>query len=192
MKLASYMMTNCNSSSRGIHAFSLIELLVVISIIAILSTAGLSVGLAVKRTAMRTQAHTDCLAIEHSLDNYYALEHRFPRAWDGPQRMEGAFLSTLMGKRSEFNRAGTRYFETSKVHNNPRGAGFVVQLNCYNDPWGTPYQVHLDVSGEDVVALPGSYAQRFGTEMTGRAIFVESAGPDRDFDTVTDNVTCFD
>jgi prepilin-type N-terminal cleavage/methylation domain-containing protein len=57
MKLA--MKTNRDTAFG--RAFTLLELMIVMSIIAILATAGLSIGGAATRTARKAQAHNDCL-----------------------------------------------------------------------------------------------------------------------------------
>ncbi|MFT4637776.1 MAG: hypothetical protein ACI8T1_001086 [Verrucomicrobiales bacterium] len=72
------------------------------SIIAILATAGLSIGGAATRTARtarKAQAHNDCLLLQNSLANYHTLEMPFPKAWDGGQLTKGAFLSALLRER---------------------------------------------------------------------------------------------
>ena len=188
MKLA--MKANRNASVG--RAFTLLELLIVMSIIAILASAGLKVGGAAKRGVRNSQAHNDCLILVNSLSQYRSLEMPFPKGWDGGQLTKGAFLSALLGKRSEWNRTSTPYFNTGRVKNDPRAHGYIVTLNQFNDPWGNPYQIHLDTEEEGSLTLPPGYGEIFGSQISGRPIFVHSAGPDRDFSTVHDNVTSFD
>ena len=116
----------------------------------------------------------------------------FPKAWDGGQLTKGAFLSALLGERSDWNRTRTPYFNTGRVKNDPRAHGYIVTMNQFNDPWGNPYQIHLDIKDDGSLALTPAYWQIFGTKMPGRLIFVHSAGPDRDFATAEDNVTSLD
>ena len=178
-----------NPYTLSVRAFTLLELLVVMSIIAILATAGLKVGAAAKRVARKAQAHNDCLIFVNSLSQYRALEMPFPKAWDGGQSTNGPFLAALLGEKSKWNRTCTAYFGPGRVTNNPRAHGHVVTRNQFNDPWGMPYQIHLDTEEKGELTLPPAYGEVFGSQVTGRPIFVHSAGPDGDFSTVDDNIT---
>ncbi len=174
------------------RAFTLLELLVVMSIIAILATAGLTGYGVTMEAARRAQAHTDCLGLENSFSQYLTLEGPFPGQWDGPQSTRGAFLSAIMGEKSERNRSGTPYFQPARVKSNPKAHGYIVTLNQYNDPWGNPYRVLLDVANEGTVSVPAAYRKRFGHQLRGLSIFVYSAGRDGRLNTVEDNVTSLD
>ena len=173
-------------------AFTLVELLIVMSIIAILASAGMKGWNAANEYARRAHAHTDCLQFENGLASYYADQFRFPKSWEGELETSGPFLTTMLGERNEDNRRATIYFPTGRVQNNPRAHGYIIGLNQYNDPWGTPYRIRVDTDDDESLTLPAQYAERFGNELLGIRVFVHSAGRDRDFETIEDNVTSLD
>lgn len=63
--------------------FSLVELLVVVSIISILSTAGLSAFLSAQASARDAQRMADMKAINDALQQYYTDNGRYPGPLDG-------------------------------------------------------------------------------------------------------------
>ncbi len=79
-RFAIYLAMKTNLLRRIGRAFTLLELLVVMSIIGILATVGLRGMAAAKEFARRAQAHTDCLNFQASLDTYLTDRSNFPLA----------------------------------------------------------------------------------------------------------------
>ena len=177
------------------QGFTLLEMLIVITMIAILSTLSYKGhGVLLNRTR-GTQAHTECLALENALKDYYLQYGSFPvdSTSDGPFESKGDLMRILMGERlpnsKPFNRRGITFFGTSRITNDPKRPGFVVPLSQFNDPWGTPLHLHMDVQDTGAVTLPLAYQEAYGKRISGRQVLVVSAGADRDFDTIEDNIS---
>ncbi len=178
-------------STKKQGGFTLLELLVVISIIAILTSIGLRVNQAIVTKARMTQAHTECLSLRLAFREYFNQYGYFPLETSGPHFTQGDIMCTLMGEDigRDSNRRRHRFYETSKLASKPDRQGFYVKEARLNDPWGMPYRFYIDADYEGAVSLPKAYGDIYGSELPGHKVFIHSAGPDRDYETVEDNVS---
>ena len=76
---------------------------------------------------------------------------------------------------------------------NPKGLIFIEpswggerKLAYHLDPWGKAFRVGVDRDGDGEVVLPAEYGKNARIEA---GVFIDSGGPDGNFETVADNVT---
>jgi type II secretory pathway pseudopilin PulG len=132
-----------------IFAFTLVELLGVITIIGILAGLTLGAAGAVRRHGATSQAKSEIAALQNACDRFYADQGLYPTNTDpktaDPNRSfdpnnyksNGATLfANLFGARDFTSKSTTkRYFEPK--------AGMVLG-NCFVDPWGNAYGYNSD------------------------------------------------
>lgn len=133
-------------------AFTLVELLGVITVIGILAGLTLGAAGAVRRHGAKSQAKAEIAALLAACDRYFADNNSYPVATNAPEpmknfdpadyRMAGiALFSNLFGT-NQYNRPplNKRYFEPkpSMVSNTNSNNAFFV------DPWGNAYGYNSD------------------------------------------------
>lgn len=130
---------------RHAAAFTLIELLIVIAIIAILAALGFGAVQGALKSAKRAQARNDVNQVAAAVKSY-ALEYgRLPA-------QEDIFL-TLTGDNETENPKDIVFFEAKKAAGNPPKNG--LSDSDLLDPWGNPYQVLLDDDYDNRVDYEG-------------------------------------
>ena len=165
------------------HAFTLIELLIVISIIAILASLAFPAVQGALGQGKKAQARNDVNQIAAAFKAYQLEYGRLPGAntsGDG-EAMEG-WVSVLIGSNATLNPRNIVFFEP-KVGKSGQGG---LNGSTYNDPWGSPYQVSLDYNYDNKIATntpTGTNATYFTT------VVVVSGGPDTNMATGTDNIS---
>jgi prepilin-type N-terminal cleavage/methylation domain-containing protein len=128
---------NKNGSS---HAFTLIELLAVITIIGILAGLTLGAAGAVRRHGATSTAKAEVAALQAACDRYYADNNAYPIGTDNPATASaptGAtnLFTNLLGSVSLTNApTGKRYFEPK-----PAMVSTNRSPNHFIDPWGYAY-----------------------------------------------------
>ena len=164
-------MTSPSTRSGKAGGFTLIELMVVVTIIGILVGILLPVINSVIRNGQIQQAKADVSTLEIALRAYQTRYTRFPAATGEPgQPVRQALLDILSGSDAgSDNPAGVRFLEYKSSS---------VQNGEYVDPWGKPYQVSTDTNLDNQnasLSIP-------------RPILVWSGGPDEDLSTLHDNI----
>jgi prepilin-type N-terminal cleavage/methylation domain-containing protein len=136
-------------------AFTLVELLVVITILAVLATIGMAVAFSVIQRANRTQALEVCRALVQALESYYDEYGTLP---DLPadlttDRGDGVKLLQILTA-GDPNPATTaqspkqiRFFQTQEAKNRKAGIEWSGDtVKGLWDPWGFPYHIRLDLN----------------------------------------------
>jgi len=152
-------------TSRG---FTLVELLVVISIIAVLMGLLFPVVGAVMRSAKKTQAKNDALQIASAIKGYFTEYGRFPidsNSGDTTLTNDGD-----LGNLYQVLLASPRD-DDDVQENNPRlivfldakdaknGRGGIDENYVFRDPWGEPYQVVIDANYDnEIPSLPDPFS----------------------------------
>lgn len=164
-------------------AFTLIEVLVVISIIGILCALLLpAIGGAI-RQAKKSQAKEEEKSIEIAIRHYLTEYGKLPSSATGGDTTPNNYdiiytlISTNAGANASYamNPKRIPFLELPTRKNARDGSGNLC------DPWGTPYVIVLDTSYDNSVTDP------YGVTYSGICVIV-SAGPDKSLTTAGDNV----
>lgn len=123
------------------HAFTLIEMLVVVTIIVVLMGLLLPGVSAARQFAKRQRARAEIKQIELAWKSYFNDYRDLP---SGIAEMGGTAIDILNGNSPGDNPRGTRYME------------FDTGATSMNDPWGRVYKVELDTDYNNQVS-PSSY-----------------------------------
>ena len=160
-------------------AFTLVELLVVIGIIAILASILLPAVIRAIGRAEIMQAKTEVRAIETALKVYLNDYNQFPSTLSsGSGTTDDNTTKILRGITNSIpvgdNPRGVNYLDCSE-----KSIGTNVTLwgsssqgtgNIFYDPWGRPYNIVVDYSGTGTISADGE-------SLTGRSVAVWSWGP---------------
>ena len=169
------------------RAFTLIELLIVITIVAILAGVLVPVLNNVKANALRTTAKNDCIQITQAINTFRMEYGRFPLNEAStndpdPIKTDANFMNVLFAQedaeqgRSALNSRGIVLFE-GKAQSRPGTHGVDKNGNLF-DPWGNHYEIRMDGNYDNKVDsfVPDKDAIR-------KTVIVRSAGPDKVFET---------
>ncbi len=185
---------------RSRNAFTLIELLIVISIIAILASVSVPVTKNVMNSARKTAAQNDCIQVQNAIKGFYNEYFHYPvtGSSEGPYATDGEIMDVIMNvegsaEAENLNRRRITYYEASKVTTDPKLPGYNSNTGTLNDPWGQPYELYLDADDDESLTPPAIYGGKFGKAgRIKKTVFVHSGGPDRKLETIKDNVTSWD
>jgi prepilin-type N-terminal cleavage/methylation domain-containing protein len=147
-------------NKRNRLGFTLVELLVVIVIIAILSTIGFSVGLGALHKARRVTAQAAAMNVANAVEHFYSEYNLLPDPADGATEDNGAspyvtdsgngvtLLDILAGFEDVQNGRKLRFLGVKESDNGKRGGivynGTGDKVVGLFDPWGQPYYIVLD------------------------------------------------
>lgn len=147
-------------SRRTSSGFTLVELLVVISIIVVLAAMSLGAIGVVSKKAKNTQTLNDATRLKSALDGYYREYSRLPSFGMPSDEMEmegqaaSELLIILLGKEevgSEMQNPRQLAFLDSKSVTNKAKGGLVFSSSSANalpegfyDAWGKPFRLKID------------------------------------------------
>lgn len=153
------MRTTMNTSSR--RAFTLIELMVVITIIGILIAILLPVIGAVFTSGEKAQARTEVMGLEAAVRKFYDDYNKFPVGTEEPGKEATESLARMLSgeKVGQENPREKMYMEFKPSS---------ISAGKFVDPWGKAYWVSTDTN------LDGAN----GTGAVRRRVLVWSGGPD--------------
>ena len=159
--------------------------IVVLGIVGVLVSISIPTGKIVLQKARAVQAKADLSNLVTANKGYNIEYNHFPVA-DGesvPLRAEGDWLEALLGNQLKLNPRKIRFLEVQPAKGGagglaPAGSGHVVL-----DPWGHPYVMLMDTSGDGMISDPEKPGSTLPLSVIGW-----SAGPDGNYTTWTDNV----
>ena len=175
------------------RGFTLVELLVVITIIAVLVGISVPVYNTVMRNAKKQQANVLCNAIKNAVKGYYSEYSKFPLPAEGTAtettalRTDATIVPALLGTNTQLNPRTIKFLPDLKQVE-PGGAnGLIVDGEEVSvvDPWGEELYIMMDVDGDTKIENPDS-----GSASTTlyQDVIVYSSGPDKDPMTWEDNI----
>ena len=174
-----------NHRSRRPGAFTLIELLIVISIIAILAGLAFPAVQGALGQGRKAQARNDVNQLAAAIKAYQLEYGRLPStgsSGDTANADNRTVVGALIQSNAQLNPRGIVFFEPKTAKGNKAGIG---TDNTFYDPWGMPYAISLDTSYDNrLTADVGSGSQTYIT-----TVIVQSAGPDTNMNSRADNIS---
>ncbi len=139
------------------RAFTLLELLIVISIIAILAGVAFPMMQGATNQAKRVHAAKECQNLVQAIGLYKNEYNVMPlrSAGTGSEsqifQSDASFMNILLGEDEELNRREKSFFQTNEAKKNRKGLD--KQGNLW-DPWGEYYQIEIDADYNGIVTGP--------------------------------------
>jgi len=184
------------STLRNRSAFTLIELLIVIAIIALLAGLAIPAVTGALQSGKKAQARNDVQQIAAAIKAFQLEYGRLPTstvaANDGAESWysdtEAAELfNALTAKNSELNPRGVVFLEARSTQNNKGG---LSSEGVFYDPWGKSYGIKLDESYNGKLEYYGSGG--WGNANIMSSALVVSFGPNQTqedpYETGTDDI----
>lgn len=147
--------------------FTLVELLVVISIVAALSAIAFSVVMKQRGKAELLESRKACVDIAGAIETFYTDYNTFPIAhipkgeahvttsMDDPSELITILLGREKGsERNRVNKSGQKYLAGTSNEGPSHGIYIDGSRAGYYDPWGGHYFVIMDTMGKDEIADP--------------------------------------
>lgn len=178
------------------RAFTLMELLVVITIIGILATMAFPGAKGVLDKARAASAQNQALQVKQAIASYYTEYRRYPiqNAGGGESqvRTDSVLMDALLGADGNIlNPRGISFFAGKKARG--RKGGLIMNSNgggSLVDPWSLEFYVIIDTDYNDRVTAPFSKVGDDGNNDIPDSVIVWSTGPDGpEADTIEDNIT---
>ncbi len=172
-------------------AFSLLEMLVVITIIGILATILIPTGGRVMTTMRKVQTENLAVDLRNGISTYSGDYNRLPfsdRANGGDLMLtteeSSGLIDVLLSAPGDpdaekYNPRRTTFINGSHART-PRSRGIVAVGRDFrlNDSWGEPFRVYLDTNQDGHLEVPNPRGS--GTITLFQPVAVISTGPDRE------------
>lgn len=153
-------------------AFTLIELLIVIAVIAVLAGLSFPAMRGALNSGKKAQARNDVQQMAAAIRAFELEYGRQPSTTTGEDQWVGGnnenLVKVLLGIDQNLNPRGIRFFEPKMVSDTKGG---VNQSNFrFYDPWGSPYYIKLNTDYDNKI-------NHYGDQYV--SVVVHSTGPDQ-------------
>lgn len=189
------------------RGFTLIELLVVVTIIALLAAGAYGAYSIMIERGKKAAASSACVAVINAISNFETDYDRLPLPTSAQKgtdvatdtSAEEGLITVLKGADKTQNPKSTDYLgeikdakalstqaETKRVDGIYRESDEMISLW---DPWGSVYEVSLDLDGDRKVANPDQSDPSNAAPELHKTVIIYSPGKDLAVDEWKDNVT---
>lgn len=165
------------------RAFTLIELLIVIAIIAILAGLAFPAVQGAFNSSKKAQARNDIAQLAAAVKAYQLEYGRLPPSTGEPSAADNKTVISALTLTNTNNTRGIVFLEPRLAKGNKSGIGSDY---TFYDPWGVPYQINLDTSYDNRI---GPIDVGAGSQTYFTTVIVQSAGPDQNMTQRTDNIS---
>jgi len=164
------------------RGFTLLELLVVMTIIAVLAGGIFAAAQFALRKARSVQAQNMAVGLVNAITNFRSDYGRWPAKGE-QHKSNSTFMAPLLGRDTSVNKRGRNFVDSMPVaKGNPPVNGLYYQGNTADllDPWGNNFTIHIDDNGDGQVSNPDSVSGGTGTSgPLYLKVAVVSAGVDK-------------
>ena len=175
------------SSVRSNNGFTLVELLVVITIIMVLASAGFAAGNAAIQRARKATALATATALETAVNNFYTEYGSMPEDGDQDTTVKTddvTFLNVLLGREgtgaNAMNTRGLKLLDVREGKAKKNGLVYSKDGSTVEglfDPWGGVFNVMLDLNYDEKLSVQPKGSSS-SINLNGRRVAVWSDGAD--------------
>lgn len=171
------------------RAFTLIELVVVILIIAVLAGLSFPVYQSIQNSAKKTQAKNDVTQIVTAVNSFYTEYGRYPiiggattdagATFGQGASNSKALFDELRGKTTTINTRQVVFISPPEDTNQDSPKGKIGKDGQFHDPWSTPYIIRMDADYDNQIT-PNPYGadNGAGPDPLRQGVIVWSLGKD--------------
>ena len=183
------------SLSKPRRGFTLVELLVVISIIAVLAALGGGAAVKALNKARELTAQQAAVGLTTGIQNFYDEYGAYPVSAEGKSedfRSDDAVMKHLLGLNTSINQKAIRFVSLKEAKGKKGGiryGGGGTSAELF-DPWGELYYIAMDRDFDEKLEGPARSGSQNNT-IRGKRAIAWSSGADKNDTTPRDNVTSF-
>jgi prepilin-type N-terminal cleavage/methylation domain-containing protein len=163
------------------RGFTLLELLVVMTIIALLAGGIFTAAQFALRRARTMEAQNTAVALAQAISNFKQEYGRWPVTGGEQHKSNSSFMTNLLGNDTTVNKRGINFAKDIRVaKGNPPSNGLYRTGNSGEvfDPWGNLFEIYIDHDGDGQVANPEGASAGGGNTLYLK-VAVISAGLDK-------------
>lgn len=161
--------------------FTLLELLVVMTIIALLAGGIFTAAQFALRRARTLEAQQTAVALAQAINQFKSEYGRWPATGGEQHKSNSSFMTNLLGTDTTVNKRGINFAKDIRTaKGNPPSNGLYRTGNTGElfDPWGNYYDIYIDNDGDGQITNPEGTSAGGGSTLFQK-VGVLSGGVDK-------------